>query len=259
VTDAIDPDSMSVHGARCISCGHCYAICPVDAVDFAGLTAPETGPVPDSLAGDLEELIQNRRSVRQFSDRPVEPGLLSRILDAADYSPTGTNARKTGVIALSRRSDIDQLNGIIMRRFTALARILINPLTRPILRLVLGRETSARVFSYSSRIGEYWQGRDILTHDAPVLLIFYGDRRAPTASQDGMIRAANTMLLAEAHGLGSCYIGFLVIGIRLSPRARRFLGLQRGRRVFETMILGHPRVRYLRGVPRFGGDIRFFT
>jgi nitroreductase len=74
-----------------------------------------------------------------------------------------------------------------------------------------------------------------------------------------MIRAANTMLLAEAHGLGSCYVGFLVIGIRLSPRARRFLGLQRGRRVIETMILGHPLVRYRRGVPRFGGDIRFFT
>jgi hypothetical protein len=48
-----------------------------------------------------------------------------------------------------------------------------------------------------------------------------------------MIRAANTMLLAEAHGLGSCYVGFLVIGIRLSPRARRFLGLQRGRRVMR--------------------------
>lgn len=40
---------------------------------------------------DAFEALRSRRTIRRFEDRPLEPGLLTRILEAATWAPTSGN------------------------------------------------------------------------------------------------------------------------------------------------------------------------
>ncbi len=79
----------------CIGCGHCMAICPQDAIEVTGRTLSPGDlfklPGAGECAGyeNLFNLLKRRRSVREFQERPVEPGKIEKILDAARTSPMG--------------------------------------------------------------------------------------------------------------------------------------------------------------------------
>ena len=75
---------------NCILCGHCVAVCPLNAVS-----------IPEYDMGDVEELSQEqagldsdrllkaikfRRSVRRFKQKPVSSGDLDMLVQAGRYT-----------------------------------------------------------------------------------------------------------------------------------------------------------------------------
>ncbi|MBB6478598.1 nitroreductase family protein [Spirochaeta isovalerica] len=240
---------MELIEKKCILCGHCYAICPAGAITVPGYPSKESlnrNDVPNSL----EKLLTMRRSIRHYKNQSVPRDLLDRIIDTVIHSPTGTNSRKTGITILDDRKKIVELSDIIMTHFRTLTKILLNPATYPILLLFLGKEKTRKIFAYKRLIPKYFSGKDILTHDAPVLMLFHSSKKASTPEQDALIWATSAMLLAESHGLGTCFNGFLVLGLRSCAKARKYIGLPRGRQIYETFTAGFPLYRYKRPVPR---------
>ena len=88
---------------NCILCGHCVAVCPLNAVS-----------IPEYDMGDVEELSQEqagldsdrllkaikyRRSVRRFKQKPVSSGDLDMLLQAGR-----PRICRTAALSLSRRS-----------------------------------------------------------------------------------------------------------------------------------------------------------
>lgn len=253
---AINPQNYNINN-RCIRCGHCIAICPENALSARGAKSEELCAPSKSLSDDLSRLVKLRRSVRHYEDNSVPRDLIERIIDDVIHSPTGTNSRRTGITILHSREKIQELNDIIMAHFDFLTKILINKMTYPLLRLILGRKKTKQVFSYKKQIPRYWKGENILTHDAPLLMIFHGDSKASTPEQDGLIWATTAMILAESHGIGTCFNGFLVLGINSCRKARKYLDLPPKRKVYETLTAGYSKYKYRRTVPRERENVRF--
>lgn len=61
---------------------------------------------------DTFEAILNRKSVRQFLDRPVEKDKLEKIIDAARHAPTARGEEPWEFIALTAPGPIKELAGI---------------------------------------------------------------------------------------------------------------------------------------------------
>lgn len=87
----------------CILCGHCIAVCPKGAVSMTGFDEP-----PEEIAQparlDPEKLlaaIRTRRSIRQFTQRQIEPEHIARIVEAGRLTPTGGNAQNVSFIVLT--------------------------------------------------------------------------------------------------------------------------------------------------------------
>ncbi len=93
-------------------------------------------------------------------------------------------------------------------------------------------------------------GRDPIFHKAPVLMIFHSI--APTsAPKDNAVLVAHTMALtARTMGLESCYIGLLEVAAEYYPPLREELNLPPDHKVFDTLILGYPKFKFLKTVPR---------
>jgi ferredoxin len=91
----------------CISCGHCIAVCPVDAVISENLPgkAIEFEGIQDISAilsyNNLFKLMRSKRSIRQYKNKKVPESLLKEILETMRYAPTGVNIRTLKCTVLS--------------------------------------------------------------------------------------------------------------------------------------------------------------
>jgi ferredoxin len=91
----ISPERINL----CLQCGHCVAVCPNHAMQVESLDKEDFVSVKASDISENEflSLLQQRRSVRRYKDKPLPREIINRIIDAAHSSPTGTGSMTTGV------------------------------------------------------------------------------------------------------------------------------------------------------------------
>ncbi|MBO5367239.1 4Fe-4S binding protein, partial [Methanocorpusculum sp.] len=77
---------------RCLSCGHCAAVCPAGAVssDTAG---NKTFRVEEPAGSSVEQLLQGKRSVREFRDEPIPRAVLEELIRYGELAPSSRNTR----------------------------------------------------------------------------------------------------------------------------------------------------------------------
>lgn len=110
---------------------------------------------------------------------------------------------------------------------------------------------NARAGSGRRRINDFRQrGVDRLLFDAP-LVVLVSSAGLPV---DGGIASAYLELAAHALGLGACYGGWALAAVKTSPEAMEWLGCTEGYEPQACLLIGHPRVRYLRTAPRREAD-----
>lgn len=244
ISRAIVSDTKEILSSKCILCSHCTAICPEKAVSIGGRTGEEIEQLPQDFAHYFDILVRKRRSVRNYRKQNVTDEHISNILNTTVHAPTGTNSRKTAITVLDSREKINQLTDIVMDHFKKVTRLVLNPFTYPLLILLYGKKKTNKLFGYKRMISKYGKGKNTLTHDAPLLMIFHVDRKSSTPGQDGIIWATTAMYRAESLGIGTCFNGFLVIGINTCKKARKFLKIPKSHKIYETFTAGYPEFSY---------------
>jgi len=103
---------------RCFKCQHCLAICPAGALSIGGVDparAAEKGPFPDGAA--MLNLIQCRRSCRNYRRGNVDRDTLDKLKNMLAWTPTGVNDHRlffgfiddAAVMEKFRRKFLDRL------------------------------------------------------------------------------------------------------------------------------------------------------
>ena len=115
----------------------------------------------------MYEDLLTRRSVRKYSDRPVEDEKLDKVLTAGLYAPTGMNNQLPVLVAVRDKETRDRLS-----RMNA---------------AVMG--TSGDPF-----------------YGAPCVIVVLSDPERMTWVEDGSLVLGNLMNAAHSLGLGSCWI-----------------------------------------------------
>ena len=242
---------------RCVQCGHCKAICPVDAPQLRGLdpaefaAAPATLPVPDELLAFLRA----RRSLRVFRPDPVERNKLELIVQAGRYAPTGQNRQALGFVVASQPESIQQIRQLTARALLEQAE-----------RLERALQAEARGGPALSDQDQPWrdypplfrlldqllqQGHDPLFHHAPAVMAVHVHPHAAMHPQvEAGMAAMQMALMAVSLGLGSCYCGLLDYAAEHSSELREYMGLPEGHQVPISFMLGHGDIAYPRLVAR---------
>jgi hypothetical protein len=65
------------------------------------------------------------------------------------------------------------------------------------------------------------------------------------------------MFAGEAHGLGATWLGLLVAASMLDPAIKKMLGIPMSHFLNAAMILGWPRYKYKRIVPRKSVSVKW--
>jgi nitroreductase/NAD-dependent dihydropyrimidine dehydrogenase PreA subunit len=242
----------------CLACGHCKAVCPEDAPQLAGLneqfqTAPLKKEIP--AAGELFRFFRRRRSLRVYRPAAVEKEKLKMLIEAGRYAPTGANRQACEYSVVSGRKILDQVCTLATRALEEEGRQIqetVDRFRREKKPLTAELESQQYFPAVWGRIANKWkEGADQLLHNAPALLLIQiKEHAATTAEIDTGIAAAHITLLAEALGLGTCFIAFLVRTLQGSKELRELLKIPEGNHVYAALTVGYPAVTYLRLVGR---------
>jgi len=238
---------------ECWSCGHCVAVCPADAILHSAYPVEECPLVDADALPAAEGLVaawRGRRSLRVFRERSVERRVVEELVEVGRWAPSAGNGQPVDWLAFDDPARIAALSAEAVAALAQTARMLRNPLLRPLLALAVGAERVRRGLegadSFERLAREHAQGRDPLFFRAPVVLLAHVPEEDYFGRDDAVYAAYNVMLAASVAGLGTCQVGYLMVALERSRKLRSMLGLPEGRRVEVVLTLGYPRYRFRR-------------
>ena len=117
---------------------------------------------------EVMQTILQRRSCKQYSDRPVPEELLDQVLLAGTWAANGMGRQAGRIVALTKKEDVAELERLN-------AKVLGNPDAHPF-------------------------------YGAPVVLAVLADPAVNTAVEDGSLIIGNMLLAAQSLGLGACWV-----------------------------------------------------
>jgi len=250
----------------CMACGHCMMVCPTGAITIEGreLSPANLFDLPDKNSvptyDSLMAMLQRRRSIRFFKDRPVETEKIKMILDAAQTAPMGIPPSDVHVLVLENKTQVrafalefskylDGVRWMASKWFLALMRPFWGKANDEMMRSFI--KPMFDVYVDGMKKGENW-----INYDAPLAMYFYGSPYTDPA--DPLIASTYAMLAGESLGLGTCMLGAVHPFIQDGKKARRFrekYGIKFPSREGLFVIFGYADVLFLKGVKRTFADI----
>ena len=228
-------------------------VCKADMGGDGAAVVDTYGYPVETTGNAVLDILEHRSSTRAFArdddDRPVAVTDEQRaaILHAASRAPSAGAMMMYSIVSIREQATLDRLADLCDHQ------------------PMIAKAPWALIF-----VVDYAKWIDLFEHVGcfePEFVERTGKapRRAPglgdfaIAAQDAVIAAQNAVVAAEALGLGSCYMGGLVLGCRVfkyKPLLRA-LDLPKGHAVHQALVLGTPTVQLKRMPERKRRKIRF--
>jgi nitroreductase len=189
-----------------------------------------------TLADATLKVIQDRRSIREYSPEPVSEEDLNLILEAARLAPSGENAQPWRFIVVKDQDTRNKLGAIAGggsgRRFTA------EFVTKKMQERFATLEDEAKKKAAFEKLTS-GQVSAFLA-DAPVDLIIVGKKDVWDLPFDTSAAIENILLMVTALGLGACWVIAPCIDIRDEERIKDLLSIPQGYKAISIISIGHP-------------------
>lgn len=250
--------------ATCNLCGHCVALCPTGAITHHKMDMENFADLEQGVPYDPEGFklfIRSRRSHRIFEDKEIPREHLEELVDICRYAPTGSNRQTVELIIIRDREKIQRLSDhtvdFFENRIDELEREAkayeetgreVPQTTKSALTMVdtLKRVVTARQF-----------GMEVIFHRAPAVMLFHSPSETSTPKDDCVIAATTVTLAARTLSLETCYIGLFEFVANRYPPIVEELGLSPGHKVYSILVLGYPKLTFLRAVDRKPMKVRW--
>jgi len=169
---------------------------------------------------DFFELLDKRRSIRDYEDKEVPMDLIKEIINDAIKAPNAGNMQLWRFIIVNGREQLKRLSDL--NKETIISDIEKNP--------------NSPWKDYESTV----RNKDYnVFYNAPYLVYIVGTAKSGTISADCSLLAAYFMLSAAARGLGTCWVAQGAV-IR-DPEILNEIGLPENYKIIAPIILGHPK------------------
>ena len=189
-----------------------------------------------TLVDAAMKIIQDRRSIREFTDEPVADQDLELILEAARQAPSGENAQPWRFIIVKDEAMRNQMGAIAGggsgRRFTA---EFVTQKMQERFKNLKDEEKRKRVFKKltSGQVSAFMA-------TAPVNIVVCGKKDVWDMPYDTSAAIENMLLMITALGLGACWVIAPCIDIRDEERIKALLDIPEAFKAVSILSLGHP-------------------
>ena len=268
----------------CFSCSNCMVACPRNAISIVETyhvdsgyfaTAPhplEAKPPAKPLDAEgnpaewtvIEKAALNRRSVRNFKDKPVPENLIRRVLEAGRFAPSAGNCQPWKFVVLTDKTLMNEINEGVWTALNMLS-VMYND-DEMVKQLAAGLEmapTPTPPGTFDPRLAVGGMGSIAKRYgpvllNAPAVILILEDERAINAGGINVgICGQNMTLVANSLGLGACWIGFVTVAAQIPPLAEK-LGIVPPWKLLTSLALGYQKFKQEGMVPREYRPVTWF-
>lgn len=232
-------DKKAVYtGNDCFSCYQCYSICPKNAISLPAFPGFTREPVAGEHISypDFLKFLQDRRSIRWFTEEKVSREEFEKLFAAGGYTPSAMNRQDVEFVVLDERLD----------DFMKILYEILKPCEYELPRI-------HQFCEYMEGTGTSPKGHPFLWEGRQLILAF------SKVSVDAVLAMARMELAGYTLGLGGFYSLFLILAAEKDPKrfSEFFPEIPAEKKLHCAYIIGHPRVRYKRGVPPRRREIHY--
>jgi nitroreductase len=259
-----DGKAVVEHGDWCIECGHCGAVCPVDAV-----VQKKTAVAPDLTVGEkpavspeaLMQLLRERRSVRSYRQEPISKEVLEQIINAGRYAPTGSNSQRVHYLIMTSPGEISELGKEIMGFNASFFKQLQKKPFALFLSIFMGRKKIRELLNYGPAIlhaqKRIEEGEDPLLHNAQALLLVHAEHWDGSPAFNCAAATYHCSLMAHTLGVGVCFNGWVENSVNNNRKLKNRLGIPKDHKCYGAMTMGYQDIKYRRLIERNRPDVRW--
>ena len=218
----------------CIRCGHCVAVCPTASLTHKEIPLESCTPIVKELGITHEQTVQflrNRRSIRQYKDRPVDKSELKRLIDIARYAPSGHNLQPVEWLVLGDKTELKRLSGIVVDWMHW---------------MIDNKPEIALSLHLDGTVARWDSGYDVVLRDAPAVIVAHADKDNRVAPAACNIALTYLELTSTTMGMGACWAGYFNTAATTFTPMQEALALPNGHPAFGSMMIGYPKYRYQR-------------
>lgn len=189
-----------------------------------------------TLADATMKVIQDRRSIREYTAEPVSDQDLDLILEAARQAPSGENAQPWRFIIVRDTETRKKLGALAGggsgRRFTS------EFVTKQMQERFSGLQDEEKKKAAFEKLTS---GKvSAFLADAPVDLVVCGKKGVWDMPYDTSAAIENILLMVTALNLGACWVIAPCIDIRDEERVKALLGMPEDFKAISIISIGHP-------------------
>ncbi len=248
----------------CLHCGQCMAICSTKAISVNGFSYENDFvdlPVNDVNYEIFTNFLANRRSIRNFKDKPIPNDVISKIINSIDYAPYGAEPEKINITVVNNRKTIETALPYISEFLDNIVKWIDNPIASFMIKRKKGTETFNTIRNHLypiSKSGNYkLEFGDRITRGAPALLIFHAEKGAEEHTNNSLVYATYSMLTAHSLGLGAAMIGIVPAAINKVPKVKEIFKIPEINEAIMSVIIGYPKYKYKRTIKRKNENIKW--
>lgn len=267
----------------CFSCYNCMVACPEGAISVVKPYHVEGGfwetkphhrlpalmPLePRDAEGkpdkwnEVERVLFTRRTVRNYSDKPVPEPLIRRVLEAGRHSPTSGNCQPWQFVVITDKALIEEMDKGALEAYDDIYKAYMDD--EACKDLVLQYLENPLPGLYDPRLIFGGIGKSLLYKGGPVLLgapaviLIAADSRAIGGPdlQVG-ICGQNMTLVANSLGLKASYVGFIIV-LNDIPDWLERLEIEEPFKIVTAVVLGYQKFKQQGPVPREFRPITWF-
>jgi len=189
-----------------------------------------------TLADATMKVIQDRRSIREYTSEPVSDSDLDLILEAARQAPSGENAQPWRFVIVKDPATAKKLGALAGggsgRRFTG--EFVTQKMQERFTNLQDEAKKKAAFEKLTSgAVSQFLSG-------APVNIVVCGRKDVWDLPFDTSAAIENMLLMVTALGLGACWVIAPCIDIRDEERLKNLLGIPADAKAVSIISIGHP-------------------
>jgi len=169
---------------------------------------------------DFNQLLEKRRSVRDFEDKTVPLEIIREIIDDSIKAPNASHKQPWSFIIVNNKE--------MMKR--------ISDDSKKTLIQGIEKDPNSPMKSYA----EILKDKNFnVFYNAPCMVGIVGKIKSPTIAYDCALAACYFMLSAASKGLGTCWVAQ---GAEArDPELLKEIGLPEGHKIHAPIILGYPK------------------
>jgi len=245
---------------NCINCGHCTAVCPCDSICHSQQLAENTVSVDHKkITADLmENFLSSKRSVRNYSKKPVDKDVVQRLLRVANMAPSSKNCQERGYMVVYDTEKLETIKLALIKHARKVLFWLKFAVSKPfswIMHPEVIKALKKFIRGFEITLEGADRNEDTIFHNAPCVIFIYGIEKDILGKDNALAAQHYLMAQAEAMGLGTCIIGYA----QAAPKVlAKHLGVPKFYRIYGAVTIGYPQVKYNRTVERNPAEIKWY-